>query len=179
MFHRTAEPYKASRHRLRTALFVLAGFSIGFVSASLRPYAVIGAIHIEAMIEFFFVIPLLCLFILISFLRTPIGQALPAMAGQYTAFYFMNMVGRFFGAPKGSMADEFIGMAVIYWVCTVVITSLVLWAVEWIWPLKVASIDCPACGYSLKGIGLSGACPECGRPFTVEALGVSADELRV
>jgi hypothetical protein len=37
---------------------------------------------------------------------------------------------------------------------------------------------CPECGYNLRGLSEQ-RCPECGRPFTFEELGMTAEELGV
>jgi hypothetical protein len=48
-----------------------------------------------------------------------------------------------------------------------------------VWPAKQwPTRNCPECGYLLVGLSEK-RCPECGRPFTLEELGVTEADLRV
>jgi len=174
----TVKEFSMGRYLIYSAIFVLLGLLVGGGSAFARPFANVDGTHLEAVVEFFFVMPILCLTSMLLFLRTPYKQAAPALAGQLTLLWLANMAGRFIASLfQEPLLDEFYALLFVFWFGAAVLTALLLGGIRKVWPLRYPSSNCQQCGYSLKGIGVSGSCPECGAPFTVESLGISESEL--
>lgn len=176
----TQKEFELGRYLTQLILFTVVGLSIGIASALVRPYANVNGMHLEAMVEFFFLLPSLSVLIMLLSLRFRYKQAVMVMAGKLTLLWLVALLGRLIiGRVMGSMLDDFIGIYLAFWIGSIACTSLLLALIRWIWPLRYAGTDCPNCGYSLKGIGTSGNCPECGQAFTARSLGVSDQSLQV
>jgi hypothetical protein len=134
--------------------------------------------HYEAVIEFFVVMPLLSLLLTLLCMRVQYRLALLVLSGQLTVLWLSSFVGRLLvGLYKGSMLDDFFGLYVVFWLGAIAGAALILGLIRLIWPLRYEPTDCRNCGYTLKGIGMAGVCPECGQAFTAESLGASEEQL--
>lgn len=176
----TRKAFQLKRYVILSILLGSAGLLVGLGSAYARPHANIDGKHVEAIIEFFVIMPTLCLMITLTYLKIPYRQAAFAISGQLALLWLSNFVGRIIMSRliQEQLLDDFFGMTLAFSLGSIGAAVLLLGGIRMIWPLRHASTDCPSCGYSLKGLGMSGACPECGQPFTSASLGVSEAELQ-
>lgn len=179
MKRRSIKAFQRGRYIFLSIVFAIIGLFIGIGSGYARPYANINGTHLETVIEFFFIMPILCLIAVLTYLRIRYKQAVLALSGQLTLLWMSNITGKFIiSLVQYPLLDDLIGLTLIFWLGSIVLAALLLGGIRKVWPLRYASTDCPNCGYSLKGLGTSGACPECGQPFTAASLGVSEAELQ-
>lgn len=164
------------------------GLFIGTISAFARPYASTDSgAHLEAMIEFFLIMPAISFFIVAWNLKLRMKTALITINIQLGVLWLLNIVGHVVGSNTGAwiglsnarLIGDFFGISIAFWFGASILGSLIYLTYSKLSPLHHASTNCPSCGYSLKGLGPAGNCPECGTTFTATSLGVSESELIV
>lgn len=175
---RTPKRYQTHVSIRRIVFYSLAGGFIGFINAYFADYQTAGCF---ALTVFFVLLPALHLVIIYRGLYIPI---LLGMRSSYIAILCSLMIFEVVYALvlehlRDGRYDSsvFLAHTALAFIVHVPITATLI-----VWNLldesRIRSTNCLGCGYPLKGL-IKKQCPECGRPFTLEELGVSQEELDV
>lgn len=168
--------FNKTRYWFATAGFAFAGGLAGIASALSRPHAEINGAHLEAMAEYFLVMPLICISVMTRFLRIRLQTAIPAMCIQLLVVWVANLAGHVIGSRNQYLIDDFFGVTLVFALGSMLVLSLLLAGIRKLWPPNVDPTRCFGCGYSLIGLK-DWNCPECGKAFTLEGQGLSAQDL--
>jgi hypothetical protein len=161
------------------AILAIVFFVLGGAAHFLRPVAERRGVHLEALTSLA-VCVLASLALVVRYHRsTPAAAALGLVEGQIFIIWSCFVLGWRIDT------DELFGEFLLIWFCwwlAMAITCGSMMAGSMLWRRWRASrIDptrCPGCGYSLIGLP-SQRCPECGRGFTLDELGVTARDLTI
>ncbi len=166
--------FTPARRVRRVIGFAIAGAAVGAAAAITRPYLRYNGVPYDAMIALFVLLPALSLTSLATLRRVRWRWNLFQFGAEQAALTVAFALGitalllRVFSDLVEVMAAYFavvfIGGGVLY----------VVW--QWFFPLPRLGPYCPACDYCLIGAG-ERQCPECGRPFTLDELGLTEAEL--
>jgi hypothetical protein len=177
--HERAVPPKRRPRRARLiwwSLWAFAGLLIGMAAGVARP-RLAGPVHYEMLIAYPILLGL-SLWLIALLWRVPPRHAITDLGVGMTLLW-----GAFWGGIDGTMLVEgisrstfsFVGFVIIHWLGGLVVGAVLLASARAYWPLREGPY-CPGCGYCVIGVR-ERRCPECGRSFTLEELGVSAKEL--
>lgn len=153
-----------------------AGLIIGIAAGIARP-RIGGPVHHEMLIAYPIMLGL-SLGLIGLLWRVPPRHAIVDLGVGMTLLW-----GAFWVGIDGTMLYEglnrrplgFLGFALIHWLGGLVVGAILLASARAYWPLREGPY-CPRCGYCVIGVR-EHRCPECGRPFTLSELGVTAEEL--
>lgn len=157
-----------------TMLMGACGLLIGTTSAWARPRMLHGNAHIEAIIDFFVLMPALCLLIFLRNWSLPINRAIYAVSVQLGVLWVAHFVGMA-SVLKERWFDMF-GVNVAFCLGSIAVLVNLCWVLRLCFPVKLRTTDCLGCGYSLIGLSRN-VCPECGRAFTMHELGITEKDL--
>ena len=161
--------YSTARQWVQPIAFFVFGLVLGCVSRWARGG---GPIHWEMIAA----ILLLGAAMLVSTLLHYRERVLPATLGSLA-----DVTGLWVGFPlgwfwvHGEVWDDLIALVLGGWMCGIVGVSIVLAVMRHRATITVGP-HCPGCGYYLYGL-TEQVCPECGRPFTLEELGITVGDL--
>lgn len=88
------------------------------------------------------------------------------------------ILGFWVGRDRWWYGHMVINWTVLTWTGCVVFGTPIAWGLNrWTLARRITGPYCRGCRYHLKGV-TNWRCPECGRPFSLKELGVTASELR-
>ena len=157
----------------RLLIAVVTAGATGIATAFVRPLAT-GPIHYESVFSTLVVLPLLCLLLTLSLRRVAWRAALGWLILELTAVCAAFIIGVWLG--PGRMHHDLPEVMAVFWLVAVPVCAGLLVGYQWFRPLPTGPY-CRDCGYCLIGTP-SDCCPECGRPFDPQKLGVTREELR-
>jgi hypothetical protein len=160
---------------------ILLGTTSGVASALVRPMADLNGFHVEAVA----VTVLLSAYTFVAVLdkrrvRAPIAWPLMhaelfLVWGSFT-FAWCITTGLSQHILTGYWWDDLLGMSLGCWLANAAGAAIILGLMHWYRRPMPMGPYCPQCGYCLIGLS-ERRCPECGRTFTVEELGIRARDL--
>jgi hypothetical protein len=176
---RPARTITAEQAGTACAVHAIVFFVLGSAAHFLRPVAERWGIRLEALASLA-VCVLASLALVASHLRsTPAAAALGLVEGQIFIIWSCFVLG--WRIDTDELFEQFLQIWFCWWLamaiaCGGIMIGSMLWR-RW----RASHVDpprCPGCGYSLIGLP-SLRCPECGRAFTLEELGVAARDLTI
>lgn len=161
-----------SEHRRRVMVALGAGALVGAGSAVVRPY-IRGGVHYETIVSMFLIMPAICLALAGSLRRVAQRWALAWLAMELAVLWIAFSVG--WSLVFGRAWEDMLALAAGAWLITTLagVAGLFLWQSTY---QSKPGPYCPACDYCLIGVPID-CCPECGRPFTLDELGITREAL--
>lgn len=168
-----AEHFSGRRVVQRMSVAMLAACGTGLACGLLRPMFS-GPIHYEALISLFGLLPAICLGLVWSMRRLPWRRAtawlVAGIALSCIGFGIFMMIG-----VQRFLWDDVMRVMAVYAVVASLVGWLLLFVIQMV-QRPTAGPYCPACAYCLIG-AREDRCPECGRAFTLDELGIGREEL--
>ena len=162
-------PRTLSRHDRLLRLTIAACFAavVGGAAAHVRPL-IRGPVHYEALATHFVLLPALCSWLVWSQRRVRWSRAVAWLALEiFTACAAFTLA---WTAVRMTVFDDLLHVMGLYFVIMTVLGAAILE----VWQKRHPPAPgpyCPACAYCLIG-SAADRCPECGRPSTLDELGV-------
>jgi hypothetical protein len=131
--------------------------------------------HWDAALAIFAYLPAICLWIVLSRRRMLRLRALLGANIEIAVVVIVFTVSWFLA--YGRFWDDVLGVMILFWIIAAAAATVLLLLLQH-WQRPHGGPYCLQCGYCLIGLP-SRRCPECGRAFTPEELGITEDELDV
>ncbi len=174
MQHVAARHLTPTRRWRRLSLVVIVAAATGVAAAIVRP-RIGGRIHYEMLTSVFVVLPAICVCLTLSLRRVPWRQAVGWLVLEVSAAYLIFFAA-FWVVFRHVWDKHMLSGTIAFWLIFVGLSAALL--IGWQqWRCPMVGPYCPACSYCLIGVAID-RCPECGRAFTLEELGVTREELR-
>lgn len=164
----------SARRRLIWAfVYTLVGLGSGVLSRFLRPY-LDGPVHYEAIASWFFLM-------IMSFVSMRSNRFQPRRVAmidfhvQLFLLWYTFMIG--WSVVHGSFWEDIAFVFGAWWLGAAFIGTVAIVLLQKFNPPRIGPY-CPGCGYHLVGLSQQ-ICPECGRGFSINELGINEEELAI
>jgi hypothetical protein len=171
----TVRAIRFTRRRCVRRLLAVAGLSAagGAGSVWVRNAADFDGLHWDAVLAILVYLPAICLWIVLSrrrMLRRPAlwgtHMEIALLVAVFTVSWF---------AAFGRFWDDVLGVMIVFWIIAAIAATVLLLLLQY-WQRPHTGPYCLQCGYCVIGLP-SRRCPECGKEFTPQELGVTEQEL--
>lgn len=156
-------------------VLTLLGAAIGAASALLRPVLEHNGVHYEAILADLIILPFIVLVVIVTHFDGRLRSTIPWFSLECAWLYLVRTITWSLAANR--WWDDMIGLAIIEFMIAAGFGTMVLLLRARFKP-PIEGPYCPACAYCLIGAA-EDICPECGRAFTLEELGITREALRV
>lgn len=150
-------------------VFAITGLVSGAISRNARDS---GPIHYEAIVSWAFLMVMSFVAMRLN-RRQPRHSALIDFNLQAFFLWFAFLAG--WSVVNESIWEDILLVLGAWWLGVALVGTLALVLLQKFYPPKFGPY-CPGCGYYLVGLSQQ-ICPECGRGFSIEELGISEEDL--
>jgi hypothetical protein len=173
MQHVIALPLTTTRRWRGMLLGALIAAITGATAGYLRP-ALRGTVHYEMIASLFVVVPVICLCLTLSLRQVPWRQAAGWLVLETSAVCAAFAIA--WAAVFRHLVQDMLSVMTVVWLVAAAssVALLILWQQL---HRPHSGPYCPGCRYCLIGVPTD-RCPECGRDFTLQELGITREALQ-